>query len=71
MRIILLMQDMIVGGARIKGNDAITLREAEALACLATFEMVESPLFLKKTSYNAEGSLSLPISFSRSRKHQT
>ena len=58
---ILLMQDMIVGGARIEGGDAITPMTAEALACLATYEMVVGSLpFLEKPSYADNGSLSLP-----------
>ena len=53
---------MIVGKARIEGSDAITPRQAEALACLATYEMVVGSLpFLEKPSHYADnGSLSLP-----------
>ena len=58
---ILLMQDMIVGGARIEGSDAITPITAEALACLATYEMVVASLpFLEQPSYADNSSLKLP-----------
>ena len=58
---ILLMQDMLVGGARIEGSDVITPQTAEALACLATYEMVVGSLpFLEQHSYDDHGSLRLP-----------
>ena len=58
---ILLMQDMLIGGARIEGSDVITPQTAEALAYLATYEMVVGSLpFLEQHSYADDGSLRLP-----------
>ena len=57
---ILLMQDMLVGGARIEGSDVITPQTAEALACLATEMVVGSLPFLEQHSYADDGSLRLP-----------
>ena len=59
MIIVSLVQAMVVGGSSNAGKDALTLHQAEALASLATFEMVVPLHFLLQPSYH-DGVLILP-----------
>ena len=64
-----LMQAMVVGGSSNAGKDALTLRQAEELASLATFEMVVPLPFLLQPSYH-DGVLILPNIIFEERNHQ-